>query len=319
MRRRPTTMLSAIALAGAGLALAGPAPTVGASTKVAGHQDCVTRGADTGSAQARVKAGSKAHDPNSLTAAQLDARERAFTADAKARGLAKDRNGSLRKGSAAAFAPTTIKVYWHTITDGAKGQLSASEISSQITVLNNAYAGSGFSFTLAGTTVTNNPSWYNGIVPGSTAEKQMKSTLRQGTKADLNLYSANLGQDLLGWATFPTKRISSDDGVVVLDESLPGGTAKPYDEGDTATHEVGHWLGLYHTFQGGCKGQGDQVADTAPEASAAFGCPTGRDTCTAPGLDPIHNFMDYTEDACMNEFTAGQIARMQNQWVTYRA
>ncbi len=107
-------------------------------------------------------------------------------------------------------------------------------------------------------------------------------------------------------------------GPVVHFQTLPGGIYAPFNEGDTLTHEIGHYLGLEHTFEGGCASPGDGVDDTAPEASAASGCPVGRDTCPGDGPDPIHNFMNYTDDACIFEFTPGQDARMQIMTALYR-
>jgi hypothetical protein len=219
-----------------------------------------------------------------------------------------------------------IPVHFHIIhrSNGTGGVVSATQINNQIAVLNAAFATSSFSFTLASTDHSNNDSWYT--TTGGTAERQMKTALRRGGSNALNIYTNAMGGGLLGWATFPSSYASnpSMDGIVILFSSLPGGTTARFNLGDTATHEVGHWMGLFHTFQGGCVNGttgGDRVTDTPAERSPASGCPTGRDTCTGTqfaGLDPIQNFMDYSDDACMNRFSAGQNSRMNSSWNSFR-
>ena len=226
----------------------------------------------------------------------------------------------------------TIETVFHVISEA---PLSAAErarqealITDQVAVLNDAYAGnsapgaadSPFRFALTDITYTVNSAWAQ-VTPGK-VEKEMKTALRVGDSETLNVYSADIGGGLLGWAYFPKGYNNGRDvwdGVVILDESMPGGTAAPDNEGDTLTHEVGHWMMLEHTFSGACSASGDGVADTPREAYPQFSCEDGLDSCPQPGLDPIHNFMDYTEDFCMDNFTPGQAERMNDAWIAFRA
>ena len=222
----------------------------------------------------------------------------------------------------------TVDVWVHVIrkdTTVAGGNIPDSRIAAQMDVLNQSFSSAtggddtGFSFNLAGVTRTTSQKWFN--LTGSAKDLAIKEALKVGGPETLNIYTAKLGQNLLGYAYLAqdAEDVGVLDGVVVHFQTLPGGNFEIYSEGDTATHEVGHWLDLFHTFEGGCEGSGDFVADTAPEASPAFNCPTGRDTCTGGGVDPITNFMDYTQDSCMFEFTAGQASRMQQAWTAFRA
>jgi PKD repeat protein len=215
---------------------------------------------------------------------------------------------------------TTIPVAVHVVrSNSGAWDVTDQQINDQIAVLNGAYASTNFQFSLASIDRTNNTTWSQ-HTPGSAAETAMKQALAISPATTLNFYTCNIGGGLLGYATFPWSYAETSymHGVVCLYSSLPGGTAVPYHLGDTGTHEVGHFVGLYHTFQGGCSGNGDYVSDTPAEASPAYGCPEGRNTCTSPGNDPIHNFMDYTDDDCMYEFTGGQSTRADAQMALYR-
>ncbi|HEU4522069.1 MAG TPA: zinc metalloprotease [Thermoanaerobaculia bacterium] len=237
------------------------------------------------------------------------------------------------------IAPAVIKVHFHVITDGKNGAVSATVLNATINKLNQTFSGgeggfnTGLSFVWANAVngqpvVYSNRSWYS-AKPGSRGEAEMKQTIASKPENNpnnvLNIYTTSpgvyYGGTLMGWATFPWELASNPlmDGVVMNNIALNHGGTTSYNAGDIVAHETGHWLGLYHTFQGGCTGStnydgttglGDLVADTAPEASNASGCPSGRDTCAGDGPDPITNYMDYTSDACQTGFSAGQNDRL---------
>jgi hypothetical protein len=310
----------AIAAALVGAAMAGPAGGSAMGTgRVADRQVCKHGGNAT---NARLTRGATASDPDTLTAAQVAAQEARLQTTLDRKGI--ERSAALNRKA------ITIKVSAHVIRSKHKGGISVAKLRRQIHALNHGYAGvqkkgganTQFRFRMVHHTVTFNRAWYNKMVPGSKQEKAAKHALHEGGAKRLNLYFiGNKKSGLLGWATFPQRyrHHHKMDGVVVLNGSIPGGSANPYDQGKTATHEVGHWLGLYHTFQGGCGSSGDLVTDTPAEASPNFGCPHVRNTCAAPGNDPVHNYMDYSTDRCMYKFTRGQKNRMTLNWYAYRA
>ena len=213
-----------------------------------------------------------------------------------------------------------VQVAWHVIhaSNGA-GNISNDMIVDQIDVFNNAYSQYDIFFTLVSVDYTENNTWYNDLNANESAIKQQ---LNIDPTHHLNIYTGNIAGGILGWSYLPYQWSESSymHGVCLLYSTLPGGSSYPYNAGDTGTHEVGHYLGLLHTFQNGCTGTNDSVSDTPQEddGNNVYSC-NNTDTCpNDPGMDPVHNFMTYTDDACLNQFTDGQGDRMENMIATYR-
>ncbi len=246
------------------------------------------------------------------------------------------RQRGIAPGRAALASQVTVKVYVHVIRDdNGNGDVSDEKIAQQIAVLNKTFAGeestaasdTGFRFELAGTDRFDETSWHHDRSGSrdTAASLEYREATRKGGAADLNIWFVNLSG--LGIATFPWEYRADGavDGIRVDYTTVPGGSADNYDLGETTTHEAGHWFGLYHTFEDwqepydDCDPVNDEVDDTPIQRSASSGCPTDRDSCPAPGSDPIHNYMDYSYDECYDQFTPGQTSRMAELWSAYRA
>lgn len=273
------------------------------------------------------RAAALADDPTQLTSRQIsaaDAELRATELAADLSSTAADVHGVLQQ---LRDRRVVVPVFAHVLRSASGGGVPRSRVERQIRVLNRAYAGgqsaraakSPFHFRLVDVDVTVNRSWRR-MDPGTRAERRAKRALHQGDAGDLNLYIGGNRARLLGWAMQPTEYDNAPpmDGVVIARHTMPGGRGGNYSAGDAAVHETGHWLGLFHTFAGKCGSGGDLVADTPKEARASYTCPRSRNTCPWPGRDPIHNFLDYSYDRCMNQFTRGQVARMMRSWHGFR-
>lgn len=204
-------------------------------------------------------------------------------------------------------------------------------VRSLIRILNAGFAGAQsadsaptrFRFQLKSVRYIKNDAWYHAY-NFSLADTRAKRRLHRGNKRTLNVYvngGSVRNQPVLGWSRLPWQRASSPklDGVSVNVAAMPGGSAANYNLGDTIIHETGHWLGLLHPWQGGCKDPNDGVADTPATAGPSYYCDEDSDTCSASGQDPVHNFMNYSYDICLNQFTPGQAARMDRMWAQWRS
>ena len=246
--------------------------------------------------------------------------------------------------------PVYIPVVFHIVLPD-PSVVTDKMIEDQLKVLNTDFAGlnadsvnipaafkplfgkSKIQFVLAKRTPANLPS--NGIERIVTTQtsfstnNNVKHVLTGGANAwsssrFLNIWVCTLSDGILGYSTFPTSASADEQGIVIYDVTLPGGSLAGYNDGRTLTHETGHFFFLYHIWGddgGACSGS-DGVSDTPNQSDASSGCHSGvvTDACTttAPGI-MYQNYMDYSSDGCMALFTLLQVSRMETAMTNYRS
>ena len=215
-----------------------------------------------------------------------------------------------------------IPVYVHVVYSNSQQNVSDNQINSQMAVLNDDFRASN-------NDISQVPSEFSGVVSDSEINFTLASTFRHSNSTSawstndavkaayppvspsthLNIWVCNISGGILGYAQFPGGP-SATDGVVVLYSSLPGGSAAPYNEGRTLTHEVGHYLNLRHIWGDGRCNRDDFVSDTPTSDAPNYGCPSFP-TVNCRSTDMTMNYMDYVDDSCMYMFSEGQKSRMR--------
>lgn len=255
------------------------------------------------------------------------------------------------------FGTVTIPIAVYIIHEGGPENISDNQVNSQITALNNYFNIYGIKFCLATKIITNPLAGDNQTTPGIIHKNNSELTNHDAQTEQMGLMNiassvspenflrifivksiSNTGTDgtTLGYSMLPGVSIDFD-GVVIRSDIFGDNTCTgcnfsllaTYDQGKVLVHEIGHYLGLYHTFHEGCSGmnsstcylEGDRVCDTPPVATPNYLCESGSNTCSEslPDLpDNINNYMDYGDDNCVNQFSPGQIQRIFNILTNYK-
>ena len=224
-------------------------------------------------------------------------------------------------------AQLLVPVKFFVMHSGRAGKVKRSQIEDQVRVLNEGFSGEQarnaagapdvrVRFELESVKYVDNQAYY---INCAKRKRKIALTYVKEPEKYVHVIVCRLadedGDVVLGASTLPDDMPEdySNHHIQLLDESLPGGNSDGSNLGDTLVHEMGHYFGLEHTFEKGCRGEGDYVSDTPAVRKPNYRCKKVDSCPNNPGKDAIENFMDYTPDSCMDRFSPGQAWRMRMQ------